>query len=82
VLDAGACHLLEVAVSERICNCGAYIFVRQVDAGDAFVVGGESDRHAVFAIEHEGMAVALDVEDHVVAGEIDFDHDMFCRHLF
>ena len=60
---------------------GADVFVREVNARDAFVVGGERDGHAEFAIDRERMILAADAEDQVVAGEIDFHHDVLCGHF-
>ena len=81
VLKGGAGEKLEVVVGERVGLRSAHKFVGEVDAGDAFVVGGEGNGDAGFAVEHEGMVVALDVENNVVAGEVDFDHDVAVGHL-
>jgi len=80
VLHSGANHLLQVGVVEVVGFHGADIFVCEVDAGDAFVVGGERNGHVVFAVDREWMIVAADAEDEVVAGEGDFDHDVIFRH--
>ncbi len=72
---------LEVVVAERVGIRSAHKFVGEVDAGDAFVVGGEGYGDSGFAIEHEGVVVAFDVEDDGVAGEVDFDHDVAVGHL-
>jgi hypothetical protein len=55
--------------------------VGEVDAGDAFVVGGEGDGDVRGHVGVEGMGFALDAEDDVVGGEVDFDHDVFGGHL-
>ena len=43
VLEAGAGHVFEVEVGEVEFERGAGVLVGEVDAGDAFVVGGERD---------------------------------------
>ena len=53
VFEAGANHLLEIGVVQVVGFDGANVFVRQVDARDAFVVGGERDRNAEFAVDRE-----------------------------
>ncbi len=53
VLDGSAREELEILVRERICIRRAHIFMREIDAGDAFVVGGERDRDAHFPVQHE-----------------------------
>ena len=43
VFEAGAGHVFEVEVGEVEVERGAGVLVGEVDAGDAFVVGGEGD---------------------------------------
>ena len=80
VLHAGADHLLQVGVVEVVGFDGADVFVGEVDARDAFVVGGERNGDVVLAVDRERVIVAADAEDEVVAGERDFDHDVIFRH--
>ena len=51
VLEAGAHHLLQVAILEIVGEDGAHIFVGEVDAGDAFIVGRERYRYSVFHVD-------------------------------
>jgi len=44
----------------------ADIFVREIDAGDAFIIGGESEGDVRGAVGSEGVVGALDAEDAVV----------------
>ena len=81
MFEAGAHHAFEVGVAEIIGLYGADVFVSQIDARDAFVVGGQSDGDAEQSVERKGMIHAADAEDYIVAGEADFQHDMFCSHL-
>ena len=54
--------------------------MRNVNSGNTFVVGGESNGDAEFAIDGERMIFPGDTEDRVVASEIDFDHARLLRH--
>ncbi len=81
VFEAGADHLLQVGVGESVGFDGADIFVREVNARDAFVVCGERDRHAEFAIDRERVILAADAENQIVAAEINFHHHVFCSHF-
>ena len=47
--------LLEVEVGEVELHCGASVFVGEIDAGDAFVVGGEREWNAGGAIGRKRM---------------------------
>ncbi len=47
VFEAGPHHLLKVAVGERVSGSGADVFVSEVDAGDAFIIGRERHRHVI-----------------------------------
>ena len=76
MLDRVARDLLQVAIAERIVARGAEIFVGEIDARDARVVGREHDRHARRPIGHQRMILAAHAEDHVVAGEVDLDRDL------
>ena len=46
VLERGADHLLEIEIGETEVEDGAGVLMGYVDAGDAFVVGGERDRNS------------------------------------
>src|SRR6516162_6756721 len=63
VLDACAHDLLYIAVVESIRLHCSHIFVSQVDARDAFVVGRRRDRHAELAIQRKGMIFSAYAED-------------------
>ena len=82
VFEAGAGHVLEVEVGEVEFEGGADVFVGEVDAGDAFVVGGERDGNVSGAVVGERVVGAADAEDDVVGGEVDLDHDVAVGHLF
>ena len=55
VFEAGADHLLEVGVAECVGFDGADVFVRQVDARDAFIIRGEGDGNAKLAVNRKWM---------------------------
>jgi hypothetical protein len=52
--------MLQVGITKIVALDRADIFVGEVDARDALVVGRQRQRHAEFAIEREGMVLALD----------------------
>ena len=68
VLEAGARKRLHVGVVKAIGLDGADKFVGEVDAGNAFVVGGESDRDMKFFVDRKRVFVTADAKDNVVAG--------------
>src|SRR5664279_803769 len=55
--------------------------MREIDARDAFVVGGEGDGYSIFEKDGERVFDAANAEDEIVAGEIDFDEDVAGGHL-
>ena len=82
MFEAGAGDVLEVEVGEVEVHRGAGVLVGEVDAGDAFVIGGEGDGNAGGTIERQRMPGRVDAEDDVVGGEVDLDHDVAGGHLF
>jgi len=82
VFEAGADHLLEVAITQAESLNGADVFVGEVDARDAFVVGGESKRNVELFVNWKRMILGGNSENALVAGEIDFHEDVFCGHVF
>jgi len=68
-------------IGEVVIERGADIFMGEVDAAHAFVVGGERDGDMVQAVEREGMLVALDAQNALVGAQVDFDHDMLLSQL-
>ena len=82
MLDACAHDVFEIAVVESIGFDCPHIFVSQVDARDAFVVGRNRDRGPELSIQWKGMIFSADAEDLVVTGEADFHQDAFARHFF
>lgn len=82
VFEAGAHHALEIGIVQIVGLNGADVFVREVDARDAFVVGGKSDGDPEHAIERERVVFAADAEDYIVAGQADLHHHMSRGHLF
>jgi hypothetical protein len=82
VFETGADHLFKVAIVEAVgLNC-ANVFVGEVRAGDAFIVCGKGEGDAELFVNGEGVVLAGDSEDAIVAGEIDFDQDVRCSELF
>ncbi len=81
MLHAGANHLFEIGIAEAVGFDGADVFVGKVDARDAFIVSGKCDGNVELAVDGERMIFASDAEDDVVAGEIDFDHDVLRGHF-
>jgi hypothetical protein len=55
VLQAVARQLLEIALALVVAPQGQQVFVAQIDAGNAFIVGGERQRHAGPLVVEEGM---------------------------
>src|SRR5258708_1122993 len=81
VSEPGAHHLLEVAVGERVGHGRTNIFMSHIDAGDPFIIGRESYGHVVEAIHGQRVVRAFDVENDVVAGEVDLGHHTPGGHL-
>ena len=54
VFDAGADHFLQIGVVQAVGFDGANVLMRQVDARNAFVVGGERDGHAEVPVDGSG----------------------------
>ena len=55
--------------------------MRQVDARDALVVGGERHRHMRRAVLRQRMVRRHDAEDRIVRGQVDLHHHMAAGHL-
>ena len=55
---------------------GALKFLRNVATRDAGIVGGQGDRYAELKIYRKRMMVAGYVENHIIAGEADFDQNI------
>ena len=66
-------------VAEVVVEGGADVFAGDVDAADAFVVGGERHRHVRGAVEREGMVSALHAQNALIRAEIDLDHHVLLR---
>src|SRR4029077_16535851 len=81
MVDRIARDLVQLAIAERIVARGADVFVGQVDARHAHVVGREHDRHARRPVGHQRMILAAHAEDHIVAGEVDLDCGGLPPHL-
>ena len=81
VFEPVAHQMLQIGIAEVVGLDRAHIFMGEVDARDALVIGRERYRHAESAIERKGVVLALDAKDHVVAGEVDLDHHALCRHV-
>src|ERR1051325_2700956 len=80
MLQAGAGQGFQVAVAQVVVGGGALVLVGEVDAFDTFVVGGQGDRHSERAVGREGVVPAGDLEDLLVAGEVDFHHHVPVGH--
>ena len=81
MFESGAHQFFQVGVVQIVGLNGAHVFVGEIDARDAFVIGRERDGHAKFAIERERMRISRDAENHVVTGQIDFDHHVLRSHF-
>jgi hypothetical protein len=81
VLETGARGLLQVEIREVELHCCARVFVGEIDAGDALVVGGESDGNASGSVGRQRMPWCGDAEDDIIRSEVDLDHDVTVCHL-
>ena len=59
----------------------AQIFVRQVGAVYAFVVGGECDGNVVFHVDRQRMVISAHAENDVVRGEAYFHQNVALGHF-
>ena len=81
MLDAGASGVFQVEIREIEFERCASVLVGEIDAGDAFVVGGEGEGNACGAIVGKRMPRRDDSEDYVVGGQVDLGHDVPVGHL-
>jgi len=82
VLHAGARQVFQLSVAEVVVVGGADVFVGEVDAADALIVGRERDGNVCIEVEREGMVDSLHSENAFIGAEVDFDHHVLLRHLF
>ena len=76
VLETGAGGLLEVEVGEVELHCGTRVLVGEINAGDAFVIGGEGEGNTGCSIGRKRVPGGGDSEDDIVRREIDLNHDV------
>ena len=60
---------------------GSFEFLSDVAARDAGIVGGKRHGHTKLQVHRKRMMVAGDVENHVIAGEANFDENIFASHM-
>src|SRR5438874_12531381 len=82
MFQTGSRGAVEVEVGKIEFHGGQRVFVSEINAGHAFVVGGECDGDPRGAVGWKRMPGCADAEDDIVGSEIDLDHDVTCSHLF
>ena len=75
-------RVLDVRAMQRVGLGGADVLVCKVDARHALVVGRQRYRDTEPPVDQEWVIFTANAENHVIAGEVDFYHDMQSGHLF
>ncbi len=71
---------MQIGVSQPVLDSGAQVFVRHVDARNAFVIRRQYDRHARRTVQIQGMLATANSQNAIVAAQIDLDRNAFPRH--
>src|SRR5215831_13822723 len=71
---------LQSSIAELMLARSAHVFMREVDARDAGIVGCKHDRHAGGKISGQRVVLAAHAEDEIAAGEADLDCDRLTAH--
>ena len=76
-----SCHFFQVNIRQIIGFHGPQVFVRQIGARYAFIVGRQGYGNTVAPVDRERVGFAPHAQNYIVRRQADFHQDVALRHL-